>query len=84
MEGVRLVTETNNTIYATRLYAAPEVLLEETVDTKADIWSLGVMALKLIGRLPQQRAIPGWPMDLSGCYQYLHHFETIFPLSPFS
>ena len=42
-----------NELFGTLTYMAPEVLLKENYDMKADIWSLGVTIFELLtGKLP--------------------------------
>ena len=41
------------TICGTPMYMAPEILLEQAYNAKADIWSLGIMAFVIVaGRYP--------------------------------
>ncbi|GKU21748.1 unnamed protein product [Fusarium langsethiae] len=78
IEGARLFTQVKTVKQFTYLYAAPEVLRGETLDMRADIWSIGVMALELmvLNRLPKQGEVSRWLMDIRGCQQTLHNPTT--------
>ncbi|WXC67530.1 hypothetical protein SNK03_013333 [Fusarium graminearum] len=83
MDGVKRTFEARMHGGFTSLYAAPEVLLGEPFDTRADIWSLGIMALELmvLNGLPTQGPVETWPSKIRSNLRFLgnavvHHFMS--------
>ena len=58
----------NHPFHGTPVYAAPERLNGHVYDQKADVYSLGVLASRLItGRIPSSRGFPlAWISELIG------------------